>query len=58
MPALDVPPPACMQDPEIELLADAAARFFEREATPERIQKWRDDGQVERAFWRQAGGGR
>ncbi len=55
MPALDVPPPACMQDPEIELLADAAARFFEREATPERIQKWRDDGQVERAFWRQAG---
>jgi len=55
MPALDVPPPACMQDPEIALLADAAARFFEREATPERIQKWRDDGQVERAFWRQAG---
>lgn len=55
MPALDVPPPACMQDPEVELLADAAARFFEREATPERIQKWRDAGQVERAFWRQAG---
>lgn len=55
MPALDVPPPACMQDPEIELLADSAARFFEREATPERIQTWRDAGQVERAFWRQAG---
>ena len=55
MPVLDVPPPACMQDPEIELLADSAARFFEREATPERIHKWRDDGQVERAFWRQAG---
>ena len=33
MPVLDIPPPACMQDPEIELLADAAARFFEREAT-------------------------
>jgi alkylation response protein AidB-like acyl-CoA dehydrogenase len=44
-----------MQDPEIVLLADSAARFFEREATPARIQKWRDDGQVERAFWRQAG---
>ncbi|MCW3846517.1 acyl-CoA dehydrogenase family protein [Sphingomonas sp. LB-2] len=55
MPVLDVPPPACMQDPEIVLLADAAARFFEREATPERIQGWRDAGQVERAFWRQAG---
>jgi len=55
MPVLDVPPPACMQDPEIELLADSAARFFEREATPERIQRWRDAGQVEREFWRQAG---
>jgi acyl-CoA dehydrogenase len=55
MPAIDLPPPAWMQDPEIALLADSAARFFEREATPERIQKWRDDGQVERAFWRQAG---
>ena len=55
MPALDVPPPACMRDPEIELLADSAARFFEREATPARIQRWRDAGQVERAFWRQAG---
>ncbi|NML07242.1 acyl-CoA dehydrogenase family protein [Sphingomonas sp. G-3-2-10] len=55
MPVLDVPPPACMRDPEIELLADSAARFFEREATPERIQKWRDEGQVDRSFWRQAG---
>jgi alkylation response protein AidB-like acyl-CoA dehydrogenase len=55
MAALDVPPPACMQDPEVQLLADAAGRFFEREATPERIQRWRDAGQVERAFWRQAG---
>jgi acyl-CoA dehydrogenase len=55
MPVLDVPPPACMQDPEIVLLADSAARFFEREATPARIQSWRDAGQVERAFWRQAG---
>lgn len=44
-----------MQDPEIELLADSAARFFEREATPDRIAKWREEGRVERAFWRQAG---
>lgn len=44
-----------MQDPEIGLLADSAARFFEREATPERIAKWREEGRVERAFWRQAG---
>jgi alkylation response protein AidB-like acyl-CoA dehydrogenase len=44
-----------MQDPEVQLLADAAGRFFEREAPPERIARWREAGQVERAFWRQAG---
>jgi alkylation response protein AidB-like acyl-CoA dehydrogenase len=43
------------EDPELVALADGAARFFEREAPPERIAKWRDAGQVERAFWRQAG---
>jgi alkylation response protein AidB-like acyl-CoA dehydrogenase len=42
-------------DPELVALADGAARFFEREAPPERIAKWREAGQVERAFWRQAG---
>ncbi|RYD46685.1 MAG: acyl-CoA dehydrogenase, partial [Sphingomonadales bacterium] len=42
-------------DPELVALADGAARFFEREATPQRIAKWREAGQVERAFWRQAG---
>lgn len=41
--------------PELIALADGAARFFEREAPPERIAKWREAGQVERAFWRQAG---
>ncbi|UZK64756.1 acyl-CoA dehydrogenase family protein [Sphingomonas sp. M1-B02] len=42
-------------DPELAALADSAARFFEREAPPERIAGWREAGQVERAFWRQAG---
>ena len=42
-------------DPELTALADGAARFFEREAPPERIAQWREAGQVERAFWRQAG---
>ncbi|MCW3835135.1 acyl-CoA dehydrogenase family protein [Sphingomonas canadensis] len=55
MAALDVPPPECMLDPEVQLLADAAARFFEREAPPGRVARWREAGQVERAFWRQAG---
>lgn len=42
-------------DPELIALADGAAHFFEREAPPERIAKWREAGQVERAFWRRAG---
>ena len=55
MPAIDVPRPDYMRDAELEMLCDQAGRFFAREATPERIAKWRVDGQVERAFWRQAG---
>jgi alkylation response protein AidB-like acyl-CoA dehydrogenase len=43
------------EDPELVALADGASRFFEREAPPERIAGWREAGQVERAFWRQAG---
>jgi alkylation response protein AidB-like acyl-CoA dehydrogenase len=55
MPVLDVPPPAFMEDPEIQMFADAANRFFERAAPPERVAGWREAGQVERAFWRETG---
>jgi acyl-CoA dehydrogenase len=55
MPVLDVPPPAFMEDPEIRMFSEAVTRFFEREAPPDRIASWREAGQVERAFWTQAG---
>jgi|SRR5882757_1608167 len=55
MSVLDVPAPAFMEDPEIQAFADSAARFFQREAPPERVARWRAAGQVERQFWRQAG---
>ncbi len=55
MTVLDVPPPAFMQDPEIQLFADSANRFFERAAPPQRVAGWREAGQVERAFWRETG---
>jgi alkylation response protein AidB-like acyl-CoA dehydrogenase len=55
MSVLDVPPPAFMQDPEIQMFADAANRFFQRTAPPERVAGWREAGQVERAFWRETG---
>jgi acyl-CoA dehydrogenase len=55
MPVLDVPPPAFMQDPDIQMFADSAARFFQRAAPPQRIAAWREAGQVDREFWREAG---
>src|SRR5258708_10417943 len=55
MPVLDVPPPAFMQDPDIQMFADSANRFFERAAPPERVLGWREAGQVERSFWRETG---
>src|SRR5260370_14666874 len=55
MPVLDVPPPAFMQDPDIQMFADSAPRFFERSAPTERVLGWREAGQVERSFWRATG---
>ena len=55
MPVLDVPPPAFMQDPDIQMFADSANRFFERAAPPDRVVGWREAGQVERSFWRETG---
>jgi acyl-CoA dehydrogenase len=55
MPVLDVPPPAFMQDAELQMFADSANRFFERAAPPERVVRWREAGQVERSFWRETG---
>src|SRR5258708_37972807 len=55
MPVLDVPPPAFMQDPDIQMFADSATRFFERSAPTERVLGWREAGQVERSFWRETG---
>ena len=55
MPVLDVPPPAFMQDPDIQMFEAAASRFFERAAPPERVAGWREAGQVERSFWRETG---
>ena len=55
MPVLDLPEPAYMRDPELELFAESAARFFQREAPPERVEKWRAQHQVDRELWTKAG---
>ena len=55
MPVIDVPDPAFMADEEIAVFRDAVGKFFEQHAPEKRVEKWREDGMVERAFWEEAG---
>lgn len=55
MPVIDVPQPEFMQDEEIAIFADAVGKFYQQHAPEKRVQKWRDEGQVEREFWNEAG---
>ncbi|NVE95700.1 acyl-CoA dehydrogenase family protein [Altererythrobacter lutimaris] len=55
MPVIDVPQPAFMEDEEISIFADAVGKFYQQHAPEKRILKWREDGQVEREFWNEAG---
>ena len=55
MPVIDIPEPEFMEDEEIAIFSDAVGKFFERHAPEKRVHKWREDGQVEREFWREAG---
>ncbi|WP_394729953.1 acyl-CoA dehydrogenase family protein [Altererythrobacter sp. GH1-8] len=55
MPVIDVPQPAFMEDEEIAIFADAVGKFYQQHAPQKRIEKWREDGQVEREFWNEAG---
>ena len=55
MPVIDVPQPEFMEDEEIAIFADAVGKFYEKHAPESRVLKWREDGQVEREFWNEAG---
>lgn len=55
MKALDVQPPAAMQEEEINLFTDATSRFFERHVTPEVAEQWRKQHHCDRDIWRKAG---
>jgi acyl-CoA dehydrogenase len=52
---LEVAEPEFMMEEDLRIFADSVAQFLEREAPPERVQKWRDMGVVERDFWAKAG---
>ncbi|WP_242124208.1 acyl-CoA dehydrogenase family protein [Sphingobium sp. Sx8-8] len=47
--------PPALADESYEMFAETVRRFFEREASPERVQEWRDAGIVPREVWRAAG---
>lgn len=55
MPVIDVPQPAFMDDEEIAVFGDAVGKFFEQHAPPKRVESWRENGQVDREFWTEAG---
>ncbi len=55
MPVINIPQPEFMNDEEISIFADAVGKFYQDKAPQKRIEKWREDGQVEREFWREAG---
>lgn len=55
MSVLNVPQPAFMEEEEIAIFADAVGKFYQQHAPEKRVEKWREDGQVEREFWREAG---
>lgn len=55
MPVIDVPQPAFMEDEEIAVFSDAVGKFFEQHAPPKRVESWRENGQVDREFWTEAG---
>lgn len=55
MSVLGVPESPSMQDPDIEMFRDSVRRFYKQHATPDRVEKWRREGQVDREFWNEAG---
>lgn len=55
MSVINVPPPAFMEDEEITIFADAVGKFFEQHAPEKRVEQWRENGQVDREFWDEAG---
>ncbi|TMM50431.1 acyl-CoA dehydrogenase family protein [Qipengyuania marisflavi] len=55
MPVIDVPQPEFMEDEEIAIFKDAVGKFYDQHAPAKRVEKWRDEGQVDVEFWQEAG---
>ena len=55
MSALNVADPPSLKDEELILFFESALKFFAEHAPPERQEKWRENGQLDREFWNEAG---
>jgi acyl-CoA dehydrogenase len=55
MGVLDIERADFFKDEDILIFEESVGRFFEEHAPPDRVEKWRRDGIVERAMWREAG---
>ena len=55
MTALDIDRADFLKDDDIVIFETSVGKFFDEHAPPERIESWRREGIVERAFWREAG---
>lgn len=55
MSAIGAPVGKWRDDEELNLFDDSVRTFFQREAPPERVAKWRQAGVVDREFWLKAG---
>ncbi|MDX2235733.1 MAG: acyl-CoA dehydrogenase family protein, partial [Hyphomonadaceae bacterium] len=55
MSAIQLPTPKWREDEELEIFDRSVREFFLREATPEKMAKWREAGVVDRDMWTKAG---
>lgn len=55
MSAIQVPKAKWRDDEELEIFDRSVREFFAREATPEKMAKWRENGVVDRDMWTKAG---
>lgn len=54
MAAIDLERSAALRSPELALFTDTVRRFFQDNAPPESMKRWRQQGIVERMLWEQA----
>ena len=55
MSTLSIERPALMREDEVVILEQSIGKFLDDHVPEARAAKWREEGMVERAMWREAG---